>query len=192
MPIEFKMTGKFTVIFFFAIVAAAFLGVVSGQYFNHLKAEKARAKVLAENPPISLKAGDLIPNYSFVNLDGTAQGLYQQLGYDKGIILVMSSSCGFCAQEVEKWKGEFATLPAGVKMIGIANDPVGKMSKYCLEKSVSFPILCDSTGKFFEQNQVKSYPIVLLVGQDKRISKLHFGFDPKRRVSDYLKTLAMN
>lgn len=191
MPGEIKITKKFIALFFVGIVLAVFLGIVAGQYFTQWRMERAQAKYLKDNPPITLKEGDIIPNFTFATLDGQQQKLYEKLQYDKGIVLLMTTSCGFCAKEIEKWKEQMADVPSGVQLIGISNDSLGKLSNYAREKGIAFTMLCDQGGKFFEQYQVKSFPVLVLVNENKKVVKVLSGFDPKMEVKDYVKTLAM-
>src|SRR3990172_1309923 len=190
MSAELKITKKFVVFFFLGIVLAVFLGIVAGQYFTQWRMDRAQAKYLKEHPPITLKEGDIIPNFSFATLDGKEQKLYEKLQYDKGIVLLMTTSCGFCAQEIEKWKEEIADVPAGVQLISISNDSLPKLSEYAKEKGINFTMLCDQGGKFFKQYEVTSFPVLVLVDENKKVKKILSGFDPKMEVKDYVKTLA--
>jgi peroxiredoxin len=188
---EIKITKKFIVFFFAGIVLAVFLGIVAGQVFNQWRMGRAQAKYLKENPPITLKEGDIVPNFSFVTLDGQEQKLYDKLQYDKGIVLLMTTSCGFCAEEIEKWKEERQDLPAGVQLLAISPDSLNRLTTYTQEKGIDFTMLCDKDGKFFEQYEVKSFPVLLLVDENKKVVKVFSGFDPKLEIRDYVKTLAM-
>jgi peroxiredoxin len=189
---EIKFSKRFIFVFFVGVIIAAFLGIAGGQYFNEWRQARARAELLKKNPPTTLKEGDIIPNLSFVTLEGKEQMLYQQLQYDRAMVLLLSTTCGFCAKEIEKWKEQMASLPSGIQMLGISNEPLEKLLTYSQEMQLPFPLLCDQEGKFFKQYDVKSYPILALVDESKKISKLHFGFDPNLRVKDYLETLAVN
>lgn len=188
---EIKITKKFIAFFFVGIVLAVFLGIVAGQYFTQWRTERAQAKYLKEHPPIALKEGDIIPNFSFVALDGQEQKLYQKLEYDKGILFFLTTTCGFCAQEIEKWKKEIASLPGGIQVLAISNEPLDKLVTFSKEKELPFALLCDQGGKFFQQYQVNSFPILVLVDQNKKVAKVLSGFNPKLEVKDYVATLAM-
>jgi peroxiredoxin len=188
---EIKITKKFIAFFFGGIVLAVFLGIVAGQYFNEWRMKRAQEKLLKENPPITLLEGDILPNFTFATLDGKEEGIYQLLQYDKAVLMLMSTSCGFCAKEIEKWKAELATLPEDVQLIGISADSLSKLVSYSQEKQISFPMLCDMAGKFFEQYQVKSFPVLVLVDANKKVVKIMSGYDAKKKVKDYVKMLAM-
>lgn len=188
---EIKITKKFIVFFFAGIVLAVFLGIVAGQLFNQWRMDRAQAKYLKENPPITLKEGDIVPNFSFVTLDGQEQKLYDKLKYDKGIVLLMTTSCDFCAKEIEKWKQERQDLPSGVQLLAISPDSLDRLVTYAADKGIDFTMLCDKDGKFVEQHEVKSFPVLLLVDENKKVVKIFSGFDPKLEIKDYVKTLAM-
>ena len=188
---ELKITKKFIAFFFGGIILAVFLGIVAGQYFNEWRMKQAQEKLMKENPPTTLKEGDIIPNFTFATLDGKEEGIYQLLQYDKAVLMFMSINCGFCAKEIEKWKAEMATLPEDVQLIGISADSLSKLVSFSQEKQISFPLLCDMAGKFFEQYQIKSFPVLVLVNQNKKVVKIMSGYDPKTKVKDYVKTLAM-
>src|SRR4030067_2329121 len=188
---EIRITKKFIAFFFAGIVLAVFLGIVAGQVFNQWRMYRAQSKYLKENPPITLKEGDIVPNFSFVSLDGQEQKLYDKLQYDKGIVLLMTTSCDFCAKEIEKWKEEKQDLPSGVQLLAISPDSLNRLATYTQEKGIDFTMLCDKDGKFFEQHEVKSFPGLLLVDENKKVVKVFSGFDPKMEIKDYVKILAM-
>lgn len=189
---EIKMTRKFIALFFIGVVLAVFLGIVAGQYFTQWRMEKAQAKFLAEHPATTLKPGDLIPNFSFVTLDGKEQKLYEQLQYDKAILFFLTTTCGYCAQEIQMWKQQMASLPKGIQVIAISNEPLDKLINFSREKELPFALFCDQGGKFFEQYKVNSFPVMVLVDGKMKVVKVLSGYDPKLEVKDYVKTLAMN
>ncbi len=191
MPGEIKITKKFVIFFFLGIVLAVFLGIVAGQYFTQWRMRQAQEKLLKEHPPTTLKEGDIIPNFTFANLDGSEEKIYQLLQFNKAVMMFMNTGCGFCAKEVEKWKAELASLPPDVKLVAIANDSLNKLAAYSQEKQVDFPLLCDKEGKFFEMYKINSFPVLVLVDSNKKVVKVMSGFDPKKKVKDYVKTLAM-
>ncbi len=182
-----QITKKQVIFLLLGVLAMAFLGVMAGSYFVKSRAGNDSGPKPGSN--ILLKVGQVLPNYTFMSLDGQHVDLYQTLEGKKSILIVLSTDCHPCGELANRFNKDYPKIGADCKVVGISFEPMTALIQYQKDKNLTFPLCQDTLGKFTGQYRIDSYPTLIGLNEKKEIAFIEFGNREEKGLKDYLKKL---
>ena len=149
------------------IVVVALLGAALGLFVGRTFDEPAEQPV--PDGVVVLKAGDVRPDISFVDLDNRPHRLSE---WDGKVVLLnfWATWCGPCREEMpllDRMRGN-----DGVEVVGIAVDDVAAVKDYLKKNPVGYPILIgndeDNPELLFGDTR-SVLPFSVLIGKDGKL-----------------------
>jgi peroxiredoxin len=138
--------------------------------------------LLPEVPPVVMsekhaatclvKVGDVLPEARLPDLGGTEQDLAKLLGDKLTIVFFWTSTNRHSVDELHDMAVKVASplAPLGVRVVGInERDTADAARKACEQAGVSFPVLLDADGKFYESVATASIPRTYLLDATGKI-----------------------
>ena len=185
MTENIQLNKKTLVILFLGVLLTAFLGVMAGSYFMQMRAEKPHKA----GEKLKLKVGQIFPDYNFNSLAGERNQLYQLLDGKKAVLLFISTDCGACGPETQKWSVSYPQTSSQYAVLGIASEIPGAIKEYQTSHNLSFPLFYDSLGKFTDEYKIDAYPTLIGLNEKKEIVFIEFGHKKDKTVEDFLNRL---
>jgi peroxiredoxin len=175
-----------------------------GTYWEPLRVDDATGKFVMEQRTeadyafLDLSVGAVMPDFSFVTLDGKTRKLSEYRG--KYVLLdVWSTGCIPCREEMPILKTAYSTYgPRGFEILGLDTDEnLDQLHRFLKEKGITWTQTSTATpgsGTKLEtlinkQLRVTGIPTAILIGPDGKILSMGNPNEPRLRGSDFLETL---
>ena len=128
----------------------------------------------------TLNVGDLAPDFTMTDLDGSEIHLYDYHGKKILLCFFRYATCPFCTiryvrltQEAERYAKQ------GIQVIGVFESSAEYIKKYLGSRGLAFPIIPDPEGKLYRQYGVKKSLPGLMFGMFRMPTLLRALFDPE-------------
>lgn len=159
-------------------------------------------KETAQTPPVPV-AGQaslelevksrLAPGLEFPRLTvadhlGNRYEIRALLSREKNVVLLLDAACPACAEEARKIQ-RFAQLRPELNVLGISKDSASAVLAFKKRHGLIFPVLLDVEQKLVPDYRRVTFPTLVLVGPDKKITKLYEGEIPPAEAGPLLRML---
>jgi len=144
-----------------------------------LVAAMIAAPALAQAPPPEApSAGDVIPAFESLGIDGNPRKVDFPSGSDT-VLLFFLSGCPHCHKMIPEWNRAYGRRPDGLAVVGVIMDqePPG----FWATMPVQFPVVRAPGRQFLRRINVNRAPLAVRVGEGGKIEDLILGeADPIR------------
>ncbi len=83
------------------------------------------------------------------------------------LFLFFDSNCGNCVDEAPLWDDFYARIKPRVRVVGISREEQSVLENFIRRIEITYPVISDPQGKFFEQFLVEKIPYALLLNKSK-------------------------
>ncbi len=119
---------------------------------------------------LQLESGDVVADFSAVNLDGRVQNLNWSENSKERLLLVFTTTCQACQQNQDNWRSLSERVGSQVEIWGISLDPAEATLAYRNENTLPFPVLLPQDRKAFTDTfKVSLVPSTIHIGAGGRV-----------------------
>lgn len=134
---------------------------------------------LRENPITivrELRSGDRIEPIEALTIEGLATTVTFSEPGMKYLVLVFSTTCPYCDNNLEKWRSFARSCSqVGCSVIGISIHPIGLTRQYLLDRGVPFYAVVNTDRKFTEENKLPGVPMTILISNGGLVENVWSG-----------------
>ncbi|WP_274436484.1 TlpA family protein disulfide reductase [Alicyclobacillus sp. ALC3] len=126
-----------------------------------------------------ISVGSRVPNFTLKNLSGHGQtSLDQLLGKKPLIINAWASWCPPCQAETPDLEQAFKKFSSQVQFIGVnltSIDSVSGAQAFVKKYGVTYPVLLDTKGQFWQSYTVLAYPTTFVISPQGKLIYMRIG-----------------
>lgn len=178
------------------LLAGVFLGSAAGviAFFglpDQVDEASARQRALAEQLE-SISQGSEAPEFALQTVDGGTFRLSDHQG-DVVLLNFWATWCGPCRVEMPALQQQYERRSsAGFVVAGVnAGESRQDVMSFGRELGLTFPLLLDPDEEVQRLYQIRAYPTSILVDQEGRIGRVHFGVLTEDLLDQYLMELGV-
>ena len=133
-------------------------------------------------------AGLTVPTFRAATLAGDSVVIGEGETGRRQVLLVFTTTCGFCLENLPAWKTIVAELGAlhapEVAVYGISLDPEAETRRYVIEHELPFPVLEFPDPRTARLYRAKGVPITLVLDHEGTVLHARLGALGDRRAID--------
>ena len=146
----------------------------------------------ALTPVVGLAVGNLAPDFSLTNLEGSQVSLSDFRGQ---VVLLnfWATWCAPCRVEMPSFQTYYENYRSQeFVVVGIDfNEPEETVRQFAQELGLSFPLLLDPGGEIQDLFNIRGYPSSVFIRPDGTIGILHIGIMVESQLDTYLTQLGI-
>jgi peroxiredoxin len=154
--------------------------------------QPASAVTEALTPEVGLAVGNLAPDFSLTNLEGSQVSLSDFRGQ---VVLLnfWATWCAPCRVEMPGFQTYYENYRSQeFVVVGIDfNEPEETVRQFAQELGISFPLLLDPGGEIQDLFNIRGYPSSVFIRPDGTIGILHIGIMVESQLDTYLTQLGI-
>lgn len=168
-----------------AVLIAVGFNIVLSKQIRSIKARPAEVAGALAGPP-QTQAGDMVPAFKTVDLQGKPSGIVYDLS-KKYLVYVFSPSCEVCKHEIPMWGSLAADARAKQwSVFGVSIDPLELTQAELKNQDVGFDVLIMPNMAVRRAYRVVSIPQVMLVNARGVVEWVHYGALKQEQITELL------
>lgn len=142
-----------------------------------LRRDDPNKKLKIDFSPVALKVGDTLPEFALKGLDGrvvnskSLRGRYSVLSF-------YFAECGPCIHEVPQLNALLKAHP-DMGFLALTFDSTISAKAFVEKRKLAWPVLAEA-DTYIKTLEVKSYPLLLVIGPDAKVVAVRSGLNPNR------------
>lgn len=123
--------------------------------------------------------GFTVPSFKAATLSGDSVRIGSPSTGAHDVLLVFTTTCGYCLQTIPHWKRLTAELernaPGGVRVYGVSLDAVDETRSYVAEHGLPYPVVALSDSTVIRLYRLYGVPMTLVIGPGGVVADVHRG-----------------
>lgn len=157
---------------------------------------------MATTPKLTLKEGDLAPEFTAVTQSGETVSLAQFRGKPVVLYFYPKDNTPGCTKEACGFRDQFEQFKAkGAVVLGVSTDPASSHGKFAQKHNLPFLLLADSDKKIVKaygvwgrkqlagRSYMGTHRVTFLIGPDGRIKRIWPKVNPDTHAQEVLAAL---